>query len=408
MKFIARQPIFNLQRDVFAYELLFRRGMQNSCEGLNMEHASALMVDTSFLIGLHNLTEGRRAFINCTREFLLGEYISLFPREKVVVEILETVEPDQEVVDACRRLKHDGYLLALDDFVETPAWMPLLKLTDFIKVDFRLTSREEQKALAERHRARGIRMLAEKVETPDEYNIAKEMGYTLFQGYFFCRPEIVKQRNIPSFKVAYLDLLQTAAAPHFDMAELASKVKHEASITYKLLRYLNSAAFGLSCEIQSIPHALTLLGERELRKWIAVVCVSVMSDDKPGELMTIPLVRGRFCELLAPLAGLKGQESDLFMLGLLSVIDAILDLPMDVILSELPIRHEIKEALLEPKGIYHDILGMVIAHERAGWEKVGVLAKRLGIKEDCIPPLYASAVDWASSLRKGNQVAAMN
>jgi len=405
MKFIARQPILNLQREVFAYELLFRQGTQNSCEGLNMEHASTLMVDTSFLIGLSNLTDGRRAFINCTREFLLGEYISLFPRDQVVVEILETIEPDEAVVNACRRLKHEGYLLALDDFVETPAWEPLVKLADFIKVDFRLSSPEEQRALAERHRPHGIRMLAEKVETPEEFHTAKEMGYTLFQGYFFCRPEILKQRDIPSFKLAYLDLLQTATAPQFDMARLASKVKHEPSITYKLLRYLNSAAFGLSSEIRSIPHALNLLGERELRKWISVVCVGVMTDGKPDELMMIPLVRGRFCEMLAPLAGLKDHESDLFMLGLLSVIDAILDMPLDVILAELPVRFEIKEALLEQSSIYRDLLDAVIAHERADWEQVGKLAKRVGIREDRFPELYAAAVAWASSVRRGEQVA---
>ena len=406
MKFIARQPIFDLQREVFAYELLFRQGTQNSCEGLNMEHASTLMVDTSFLIGLYNLTEGRRAFINCTREFLLGEYISLFPRDQVVVEILETIEPDDAVINACRRLKHDGYLLALDDFVETPAWTPLVKLADFIKVDFRLSSPEEQRALANRHRPHGIRMLAEKVETPDEYNIAREMGYTLFQGYFFCRPEILKRRDIPAFKLAYLDLLQTATAPQFDMAKLASKVKHEPSITYKLLRYLNSAAFGLSCEIRSIPHALNLLGERELRKWISVVCVGVMTGGKPDELMMIPLVRGRFCELLAPLAGLTGQENDLFMLGLLSVIDAILDVPLDIILSELPVRFEIKEALLEQPSVYRNMLDAVIAHERADWGQVRIQAKDLGIREDRLPELYASAVEWASSVRRGDQVPA--
>ena len=404
MKFIARQPILNLQRDVFAYELLFRAGTQNSCEGLNMEQASTLMVDTSFLIGLHNLTEGRRAFINCTRDFLLGEFISLFPRDQVVVEILETIEPDSDVVNACRRLKHEGYLLALDDFVETPAWTPLVALADFIKVDFLLTPRTEQRALAERHRARGTRMLAEKIETQEEFSIAKEMGYSLFQGYFFCRPEILKQREIPSSKLAYLDLLQTATAPEFDMKKLASKVKHDASITYKLLRYLNSAAFGLEGEIRSIPHALALLGERELRKWIAVVCVGVMAGGKPDELMTIPLIRGRFCELLAPFAKLAGHENDLFMLGLLSIIDAILDVPLDVILSGLPVRHEIKEALLEQRGSYHDMLDLVIAHERADWKKMSALAKTLGIKEDLIPPIYASAVTWASSLRHGDQV----
>jgi len=404
VKFIARQPIFSLQRDVFAYELLFRSGIQNSCEGIDLEQASTLMLDTSFLIGLQRLTGGKRAFINCPRDFLLRNYISLFPHDQVVVELLETIEPNEEVVEACRRLKKDGYLLALDDFVETPAWAPLVAMTDFIKVDFRLTPRVEQRAMAVRHRARGVRMIAEKVETQQEFSEATEMGYTLFQGYFFCRPEMMRQRDIPAFKLAYLELLQAATAPEFDMAELASKIKREVSLTYKLLRYLNSAAFSLRGEIQSIPHALTLLGERELRKWIAVVSVSVMADGKPDELMTIPLVRGRFCELLAPLAGMAAHSNDLFLLGLLSVIDAMLDQPLDAVLAELPVRQEIKEALLAQTGLYRDMLDMAIAHERADWETVAALAVRLGIKESRIPEIFVSAVNWASALRRGAQV----
>jgi EAL and modified HD-GYP domain-containing signal transduction protein len=404
MKFIARQPIFNPQRDVFAYELLFRSGIQNSCEGIDLEQASALMLDSSFLIGLQKVTEGRRAFINCPRDFLLRKYISLFPREQVVVEILETIEPDQNVVEACRSLKQEGYLLALDDFVETPAWAPLVALVDFIKVDFRLTPRVDQHTLASRYGACGIRMVAEKVETQEEFSRAKEMGYSLFQGYFFCRPEMMQHQAIPSFKLAYLELLQAATAPELDMQALAGKIKHEASLTYKLLRCLNSAASGLRCEIHSIPHALMLLGERELRKWIAVVCIGVMADGKPDELMTIPLVRGRFCELLAPLAGMAGDSNDLFLSGLLSMVDVMLNQPLESILAELPVRLQIKEALLARTGLYRDMLEMAVAHERADWERVAALAQRLGIRESRIPEIYVSAVDWASALRRGVRV----
>ena len=404
MKFLARQPILNRQRDVFAYELLFRSGIQNSCEGINLELASTSVLDTSFMIGLDKLGEGRRMFINCPREFLLRDYISLFPRDLVVVEILETIEPDEEVVAVCRRLKQQGYLLALDDFVDTPAWAPLVALADFIKVDFRITPREEQRALAARYQARDIRLLAEKVETPEEFSEGMAMGYSLFQGYFFCRPEMMRHGEIPASKLAYLELLRAATASEFDMPALASKIKHETSLTYKLLRYLNSAAFGLRAEIRSIPHALSLLGERELRKWIAVVSVGVMADGKPDELMTVPLVRGRFCELLAPLAGMAGHANDLFLLGLLSVMDAILDQPLAVILAELPVRREIKEALLARSGLYRDMLDMATAHEGADWEAISALAPRLGIKEDQIPGIYVSAVDWASALRRGVRV----
>lgn len=305
-----------------------------------------------------------------------------------------------EVIDACRCLKQEGYLLALDDFVDTPDWAPLVEIADFIKVDFRLTNRLEQRALAARYAGRGIRMLAEKVETPEEYAVAMDMGYSLFQGYFFCRPEILHQRAIPSFKLAYLQLLQTVAADDFSFDALAATIEHEPSLTFKLLRYLNSAAFGLRSEIHSIHHALSLLGERELRKWIAVVWVGVMADGKPDELMTVPLVRGRFCELLASRAKMADQASDLFLLGLLSVIDAVLEMPLDVILAELPVRKEIKEALLEQPVPYRDLLDLAKALERADWEKVSTLASVLRIKEAKISELYISAVEWSNALRR--------
>ena len=404
MSFIARQPILSRRGDVFAYELLFRSGIENSFGGANLEHASASMFDTSFMIGLQKLTGGQRAFVNCPRDFLLHDYISLFPRDMVVVELLENIAPDEEVVDACRRLKESGYLLALDDFVDTPDWEPLIEIADFIKVDFRVTSQADQRALAARYKGKKIRMLAEKVETPEEFADAMAMGYSLFQGYFFCRPEMLHQRAIPASKLAYLDLLGTVTAANFDIAALALKIKQEPSLTYKLLRYLNSAGFGLRSEIYSIPHALSLLGERELRKWIAVLAVGVMANGKPDELMTVPLVRGRFCELLAPAAGMAAHSNDLFLLGLLSVMDAILDQPLVNILAELPVGNDIKEALLARSGLYKDMLDLATAHERADWDAISRLAPRLGVKEDQIPELYFAAVDWASALRRGTPI----
>jgi EAL and modified HD-GYP domain-containing signal transduction protein len=405
MPFIARQPILSRNRGIFAYELLFRSGIENFCGKDDLDHASASMFDTTLMFGLRKLTGGRRAFVNCPRDFLLRDYISLFPRDQVVVELLETIEPDDDVVNACRRLKKEGYLLALDDFVDTPDWAPLVALADFIKVDLRATTRLVQRSLAARYATKGIRMLAEKVETPQEYSRALEMGYSLFQGYFFCRPEILHRRAIPASKLAYLDLLQSVTAREFNMKVIASKIKHEASLTFKLLRYLNSAAFGLRAEIQSIPHALNLLGERELLKWIAIVAVGVLADGKPDELMTVPLVRGRFCELLAPHAGMPEHSNDLFLLGLLSVMDAILDQPLAVILGELPVRQEIKDALLKRSVVYREILDVAIALELADWEKVSALTSSLGILEDEIPALHTSAVEWSTAQRRGVQSA---
>lgn len=194
-------------------------------------------------------------------------------------------------------------------------------------------------------------------------------------------------------------MLQAVTAPDFKMDVLASRIKLEPSLTYKLLRYLNSAVFGLRTEIHSVSHALRLLGERELRKWIAVVSMSVLADGKPDELMKVQLVRGRFCELLAPHVGLAGEAGDLFLLGLLSVTDAILDQPLEVILTELPVRTEIKEALLRQPVPYRNALDLAMVMERADWEELSTLASELRISEEQISELYASAVEWSNVLR---------
>ncbi|HLJ15899.1 MAG TPA: HDOD domain-containing protein [Bryobacteraceae bacterium] len=399
MKFLARQPILDRNRQLFAYELLFRSGTANFCDHPDLEEASVAMLDTSFLIGLQRLTDGQLGFVNCPRDFLLKDYVSLFPPKAVVVELLETIVPDAEVIEACRALKHRGYLVALDDFADNPSWNPLVEIADFIKVDFRLSAPLQRHSLAARYAGKGIRMLAEKVETHEEFSEAAKMGYSLFQGYFFCRPEILQHRNIPAHKLAYLQLLQAVTAPDFKMDALAQRIKLEPSMTYKLLRYLNSPVFGLRVEIHSVAQALQLLGEREVRKWIAVVAVGVLADGKPDELMKIPLVRGRFCELLAPHAGMADQASDLFLLGLLSVSDAILDQPLDVILEELPVRTDIKEALLEQSVPYRQLLELAMALERADWGQVSAFASAMNIREEQISELYISAVDWSNVLR---------
>jgi EAL and modified HD-GYP domain-containing signal transduction protein len=400
MKYLARQPILNRGRELFAYELLFRNSLQNSCDGLDLELASTSVLDTSFLIGFEKITAGYPMFINCPREFLLRDYVSLFPPKSVVVEILETVKPDQDIIEACRHLKQTGFSIALDDFVDSPEWAPLVEIADIIKVDFRLTDRREQSAIVSRYAGKNIRMLAEKVETQEEFTAGMKIGYSLFQGYFFCRPEMMQHHDLPTFKLAYLELLHAATAPEFDIGKLASKIKHEPSLTFRLLRYLNSAAFALRAEIHSVEYALSLLGERELRKWIAVVSVGVLADGKPDELMTIPLIRGRFCELMAPLSGMQGHASDLFLMGLLSVMDAILDQPLDSILADLPVRSEIKDALLARTGLYWELLEIAISYERADWEKVSALVSEIGMNEEKVSSLYISAVDWSTALRR--------
>ncbi len=260
-KFIARQPIFNAERIIYGYELLFRSSLTNFFDGSNPEAASASAADNMFLFGVERLTQGHRAFLNCTRDFLVRDYATLLPKERVVIEVLETIKIDDEVIDACRRLKQAGYLLALDDFKETLELRPLIELADFIKVDILASSGEEQNRLAREHAKSAIRLVAEKVETYEDFQRTLGWGYSYFQGYFFSRPEILTRHDIPAYKLNYLRVLQAVNRSPMDMNDVSNRIKEEASLSYRLLRYLNSPAFFLASEVSSIPHALSLLGE---------------------------------------------------------------------------------------------------------------------------------------------------
>jgi c-di-GMP-related signal transduction protein len=397
-RFLARQPIFNWRRVVYGYELLFRSGLDNFFSHTDADAASASTADTMILFGIERLTEGKRAFLNCTREFLIRDYAMLLPKDRVVIEILESVKLDEELIAACRRLKAQGYLLALDDFKDSPEWEPLISVADFIKVDLLATPAEEQARLAKKFASDKLRLVAEKVETHEDFKRTLDLGYSYFQGYFFSRPEILRRHDIPPNKLNYLRLLQAANQSDMDIPSVAERVKAEASISYRLLRYLNSSAFFLASEVHSIPHALSLLGERGIRRWVSLVAVACMADDKPQELVMLPLIRARFCELLAPRAGLGNVSNDLFLLGLLSAIDAILDMTMADILNELKIRGDIRDALLGMKNGLRDVFDVALLYEMARWEELDAAAQHAHIQSDDVPEQFMEAVDWSKRI----------
>lgn len=403
-KFIARQPVFDPHRTVYGYELLFRSGTGNFFPGLDVDIACASTADNLFLFGIEHLTRGRRAFVNCSHDFLVRDYAALLPRERVVIEVLEHTEPDDEVVAACQRLKKSGYLIALDDFIDASEWGHLIDVADFIKVDFLASSPESQFRFCREYAHRNIRMLAEKVETYSDLDRAREYGYTFFQGYFFSRPEILKRHDVPAYKLHYLRVLQAANRRELDIEEIGEYIKEEASLSYRLLRYLNSPAFFLSSEVRSIPHALTMLGERGIRRWVSLVAIACMGDDKPQELLLLPLMRARFCELLAPLAGHAAAASDLFLMGLLSAIDAILDMKMEDVLREIPVRSEIRDALLGNGNHFRAVYDVAICYEKGAWEQLEQAASRAGVPPHGVSELYVRAMEWATAVLTGEEV----
>lgn len=393
--FIARQPIFDIRQNVFAYELLYRSGIKNLYAGINGDQASSEVIGSSFLLfGLENLTMGKKAFINFTRKLLEDEVATLLPKESIVVEVLENVEPDKQMLSACIKLKELGYLLALDDFAYDPRFEPFIDLVDIIKVDFLQTSPQDRAALVQRIGNKNIKFLAEKVETKEDFNQALQAGYSYFQGYFFSKPNIVSGKDITSFKLTYLQLLQEIGKPDLDFDELEEIIKRDVALSYKLLRYINSAAFSLRGNISSIKQALVLLGQKEIKKWVSLVALRSIGEDKPDELVKLAISRGRFCELMSPKLGLKHRSPDFFLMGMFSLIDAFLDQPLAYILSQLPIAVDIKRALLGKESRFKDVYQMAVSYEQGNWEKALRLAKRLKLEEQEIIDVYLESLDF--------------
>lgn len=394
--FIARQPIFDVKQKVYAYELLFRSGLHNYFDCDDIDHASSSVIANSFLLfGLDEMTDGHWAFLNCTRKVLVDNLATALPKKQAVIEILESVEPDAEVIEACRRLKRQGYVLALDDFVYHKDFEPLLELADIVKVDFLQSGPGERQRISTLLRRRGIRLLAEKVETQEEFEQALAMGYELFQGYFFSKPVILTRRDLPTNKLQYLRVLREIHSPEIDFQSMGRIVQSEISLSYKLLKLINSAAFGMRHKISNIVQALSLLGERELRTWVSLLSVSAMADDKPEELVLSSLIRARFCEQAAHLVGEDAQRSELFLMGLFSQLDAILDRPLIELLDEIQVSLPIHQALSGEDGIPRRLLETGIALERGRWEQLSQLAAGFAIAERDFFEIYLDAIKWA-------------
>ncbi|MCX8043341.1 MAG: HDOD domain-containing protein [Desulfobacterota bacterium] len=320
----------------------------------------------------------------------------MVPKNAIAVEILETVEPDAEVIKACRELKAAGYQMVLDDFVFHERYRPFVELADIIKVDFMATDAAQRKELLKECKALPVQFLAEKVETQETFEEAFEAGYSLFQGYFFSKPKIVTGRDIPGSKINYLRVLHEVNRPDAEFERIEEIIKRDVSLSYKLLRFINSAFFQFSVKVESIKHALILLGLKEIKKWVSVVALSSMGFDKPQELLTLSLIRARFCELLAAQVGLEKRAADLFMTGLFSLIDALIDRPMHVVLSDLPIAEDVKQALLGKDNPLRDVFGLVVAYERAEWNRASIYARKLRANEKDLPTLFLDSVNWAS------------
>jgi len=400
--FVARQPIFTNKQKIFAYELLFRDSYENACTCADGDQATSDVICNSFFaIGMDILTGGKRAFINFTENLLEKEIPLLLPKEVVVVEVLETVEPTPALIAACVKLKQAGYLLALDDFVFQSKFIPLLDIADIIKVDFLTTIGHDRKKIIHDVGKRNIEFLAEKVETRADFEQAVKFGYTYFQGYFFSKPIVVKGKNASTSKINQLrvfKVLQELDKENFMFENIEKFIMYDLALSYQLLRFINSAAFSLANEISSVKHALALLGKNEVVKWISLIVMRTVCDSKTDGILVTSLVRAKFCELIAAQVGLKGRESELFMMGMFSLIDVFIGRPLKEIMAELPISEAVKEALLGESNEFSQVYRLALSYESADWQTVTASATNLGIKEGDIPDTYKKSIYWADEI----------
>jgi c-di-GMP-related signal transduction protein len=400
--FVARQAIFDRQRQLYGYELLFRSGgVSNQFDGTEAGSATTQVIAGALLsIGLENLVRGKKAFLNFDQSLLLGGLHLSIPKESIVIEILETVEPDADLLAVCRSLCEQGYTIALDDFVSHARFEPLIDLAKLIKVDIRTTSKEEQERLLRIYKPRGITMLAEKVETYEEFEAAMRAGYDLFQGYFFARPVILRGRQIPAGKLTCMRLLREIAREELDFKKLEALIRQDVAFSYKLLRYTNSALFQSRAGVQSISHALSVVGESGIRRWVALAALPMMATDKPGELLALSLVRARFCERLAESAG-SHSHNDALLMGMFSLLDTLVNKPLDEALREVNMGRAITEALLgtaPETDLLTNIYRLVRCYEVCDWDQVERLAQRCGVPPAAVKDAYLESTLWAEQV----------
>jgi len=342
-RYVARQPIMDRRNRVHGYELLFRAGPEAVFRG-NGDLATRTMLDNTVMFGLERLSGGLPAFVNCTRESLTEDLVSVLPSSMTVLEILEDLEPSPNLIEACRNLKAAGFRLALDDFTWRAGIEPLVALADYIKVDFRQTNVAARARLLERLSGFTVALVAEKVETESEYKRACDEGFALFQGYYFCRPVLLKSGKVPANQSLHIQILKMLRDDSLELRKLTSLVKQDTSLTYRLLRLVNSPMCAVRQEVRSIRSALLAVGEDTFRKLATLAITSELSQGQPEELLRLAFVRGRFCELTAELCGRDSTEQ--YLLGMLSLLEAMLRTPMVELIPQLPLRAEIHDALL--------------------------------------------------------------
>lgn len=401
--YFARQPILDTNRNLYGYELLFRAnpdlyesGIQGNVDG---NRATAAVLDAISIRGLNAVTGGKKAFVNFTEPLLLDGVAAQYSKEHLTVEVLETVRNTNEVLAALTGLKDAGYMIALDDYEYKPGDEALLDMADVIKLE--VTGRQEDIIRSIRENTSRIdpaktALLAEKVETEEMFNLCKELGCKLFQGYFFAKPITLSEKTVSPLRLNHIRLITESSRPGFDFVRISEIIKHDVGLSYKILKLVNSAYFGLSSKVKNVHQATVLLGTKELKKWISYIALTEMCENKPSELIMMSLIRAHFCESIAKVIGRESETEPFFLAGLFSLLDAMLDMEIGVALKNVSLPEVTRLALLENDNAGAWALGLICGIEKGEWNAVQSLADKLPVGSAQVSEIYYETISWGN------------
>lgn len=390
--FIARQAIFNEEIDVFGYELLYRDGNTATANVIDDNQATSKLIINSFVeLGIENITNNKFAFVNLTRDFLIEKIPLPLNPENVILEVLEDINADPECLAGLKKFKDRGFTIALDDFIISDANRDLIPLADIIKVDILPMSEEEIRQQVAELKKYPVKLLAEKVETEEEFQLCKELGFDYFQGYFFSKPKIISGKELPTNHLAMLEIIAKLQSPDCDLNEIEEIISLDVGISYKLLKIINSSFYGLTTKVDSIQRVLIVLGLKALSSWITVISLS-MVENKPHELISLSLLRAKMCEKISKSFDCK--EDAAFTVGLFSLLDALMDQPLPELLESLPLSQDVIEALTKTKGSLGKLLMTVKAYENADWDNI---PEEL-LENSMINDAYLYSLNWSQEI----------
>jgi len=399
--YVARQPIYDRTQEVVAYELLFHSGPEAFCGSLDLDRASTSVISDSLHVFANNeLTGGKPAWIDVSRNTLVRGFALLLPPGTTVIQIRDLTDIDSEVVEACRGLRQAGYTISIDLPQSHEQFESLLPLVDVVRVLSTASISAEHQALRRRLAPRGMRFIADNVGTRQEFLDARNAGCDLFLGRFAMQGEVVASRAIPAGKLTTLTLIQQLSRPDLNRTEVEDTIQRDPGLTLKLLRYLNSAFFALPTRVESIKHAVSLLGDGPLRTWASLIAMGSLADAPGAELVVTGLVRARFCEVIGKTLDCGLAPSELFLLGMVSTFDALLEVPIQKVLRTVKVSRAIDDALLGAEGDMTRIFQLTLAIESGNWSRVSTLTRDLGVGDGIVAGIYREAILWADRVNQ--------